>query len=178
MACDLSTIQSEACSSGIGKQQDRIKLLQWIAQLSCEISESSGAGLFTGAIIMWSGTIASIPSGWVICDGSNGTPDLRDRFVVCARQDDAGVAKTNITGALTQSGGSITHNHGVTDPGHTHLVVGDLVLNAGDKIINSSPAGDFDEISDGTVPSNTTGLTVNNQSAPQPYFALAYIMKL
>ena len=34
-----------------------------------------------GGIIMWSGTLASIPTGWVLCDGTNGTPDLRSRFV-------------------------------------------------------------------------------------------------
>jgi microcystin-dependent protein len=38
----------------------------------------------TGGIIMWSGSIASVPSGWLLCDGTNGTPDLRDRFVVGA----------------------------------------------------------------------------------------------
>jgi hypothetical protein len=38
----------------------------------------------TGAILMWSGSIGSIPSGYVICDGTNGTPDLRDRFIVGA----------------------------------------------------------------------------------------------
>ena len=37
-----------------------------------------------GGIIMWSGSIGSIPSGYVLCNGSNGTPDLRDRFVVGA----------------------------------------------------------------------------------------------
>ena len=36
----------------------------------------------SGSIIMWSGSIGSIPSGYYICDGTNGTPDLRDRFVV------------------------------------------------------------------------------------------------
>jgi hypothetical protein len=34
-----------------------------------------------GGIIMWSGTIEEIPEGWSFCDGTNGTPDLRDRFV-------------------------------------------------------------------------------------------------
>jgi hypothetical protein len=38
----------------------------------------------SGGIIMWSGSIGSIPSGYVLCNGSNGTPDLRDRFVVGA----------------------------------------------------------------------------------------------
>jgi hypothetical protein len=37
-----------------------------------------------GGIIMWSGSIGSIPTGYVLCNGSNGTPDLRDRFVVGA----------------------------------------------------------------------------------------------
>lgn len=37
-----------------------------------------------GAIIMWSGSINDIPVGWALCDGSNGTPDLRDRFIVGA----------------------------------------------------------------------------------------------
>ena len=37
-----------------------------------------------GNIIMWSGAIGAIPNGWTLCDGTNGTPDLRDRFVVCA----------------------------------------------------------------------------------------------
>jgi len=38
----------------------------------------------SGGIIMWSGLLTSIPSGWNLCDGSNGTPDLRNRFVVGA----------------------------------------------------------------------------------------------
>ncbi len=37
-----------------------------------------------GGIIMWSGSIASIPAGWVICDGTNSTPDLKDKFVVAS----------------------------------------------------------------------------------------------
>ncbi len=44
MACSLSTIQASACTSGIGKQTDRIKLLQWIAQLTCEASQAAGSG--------------------------------------------------------------------------------------------------------------------------------------
>lgn len=40
------------------------------------------AGTPTGGIIMWSGTIASIPTGWSLCNGANGTPDLTDKFIV------------------------------------------------------------------------------------------------
>jgi len=45
---------------------------------------STGTTVPAGAIIMWSGSIGSIPSGYVICNGSNGTPDLRDSFIVGA----------------------------------------------------------------------------------------------
>ena len=62
------------------------------------------AGLQKGIIVAWSGPIASIPKGWALCDGTNGTPDLRDRFVVGASQDNFGVAMTNVTASLTQSG--------------------------------------------------------------------------
>jgi hypothetical protein len=45
---------------------------------------STNALVPSGGIIMWSGSVASIPSGWVLCNGANGTPDLRDRFIVGA----------------------------------------------------------------------------------------------
>jgi hypothetical protein len=68
---------------------------------------------------MWSGTIATIPATWALCDGSANTPgpDLRDKFVVGAKQDDAGVAKSNILGSLSQSGGATGHSHS----GHANL---------------------------------------------------------
>ena len=43
---------------------------------------AGGTTIPAGAIIMWSGSIGSIPAGYVLCNGSNGTPDLRDRFIV------------------------------------------------------------------------------------------------
>lgn len=58
----------------------------------------------TGAILMWSGTVASIPEGWVLCDGNNLTPDLRDRFIWGAG-DGAPFADPGDTG------GTLTHNH-------------------------------------------------------------------
>lgn len=64
---------------------------------------------------MWSGSIASIPAGWVLCDGTLGTPDLRDRFIIGA----GGSRSVNNTG------GAETHTHGVgsyAGPSHTHLV--------------------------------------------------------
>lgn len=40
------------------------------------------SGTPDGGIILWSGTIASIPAGWALCNGANGTPDLTDKFII------------------------------------------------------------------------------------------------
>ena len=81
-----------------------------------------------GGIIMWSGTIATIPATWALCDGTANAPgpDLRDKFVVGAKQDDLGVAKTNIAGALSQSGGATGHLHSAhADLVHAGITIGD-----------------------------------------------------
>ena len=83
-------------------------------------------GVPIGGIIMWSGTVASIPADWQLCDGTNGTPDLRDKFIVGAKQDSGGVAKTNLTGALAQTGGTTAHIHSAhANLTHTGLTIGD-----------------------------------------------------
>jgi len=147
----------------------------------------SSVGFIAGMIVMWSGTVATIPSGWVLCNGSNGTPDLRDRFIIGATQDDAGVAKTNITGSLTQTGGSkdaivVSHNHTatVTDPGHTHTASGISNLGGGANAFNWSTGA-----STQTTNSATTGISVaistqgssGTNANLVPYYALAFIMK-
>jgi hypothetical protein len=126
----------------------------------------------SGVIVMWHGTVATIPSGWALCDGNNGTPDLRNRFIVCADADDGGVAKTTLTGGATQSGGSISHDHTGSCASHTHQ----LTLSQRNKDETGTLEGH-------AVVNTATGdtapaITVNSESAPQPYYALALIMKL
>jgi hypothetical protein len=75
-----------------------------------------GNAFVSGMIMMWSGTIATIPSGWLLCNGSSGTPDLRNRFIIGAFSDDSGTAKTTVTGTSTQTGGS----KDLIVPAHTH----------------------------------------------------------
>lgn len=48
------------------------------------VAAAGGGSVPAGVICMWSGSSAEIPAGWVLCDGSNNTPDLRGRFVVGA----------------------------------------------------------------------------------------------
>ena len=140
----------------------------------------------SGVIVMWSGSIASIPGGWLICDGSNSTPDLRDRFIIGARQDDSSVAKTNVTGSLTQTGGtkdaivvSHTHTATVSDPGHAHNYTGtDVPGGSGvgtrqGVLITRTTATATTGV---TVSNSTEGSSGTNQNLP-PYYALAFIMK-
>lgn len=135
-----------------------------------------------GAVTAWAGCISNIPIGWLFCDGSQvlisdypnlyaaiglgyGTPtctggfklpDLLDKFIVGARQDDGSPcqAKTNITGSLTKTGGSTTHTHpytlGCDGRGGTD---GDLI---------HPFCGSYNTGAGGSVP---------------PYVAMAYIIK-
>lgn len=149
------------------------------------LSPQWGTVFVSGMIMMWSGSIATIPSGWLLCDGSSGTPDLRDRFIIGARQDDAGVAKTNVTGSLTQTGGSkdaivVSHTHTITDPGHVHTYNRDSfdVLDGGPFTRRSGTGADPNTTSTATtgISINASGVSGTNANLP-PYYALAFIMK-
>jgi hypothetical protein len=76
---------------------------------SNEVKYRSAGVVPVGAIIMWSGNDSSIPGGWHLCDGTNNTPNLRDRFII-------GAGNTYQTGS---TGGSNTHDHGGTTGAHT-----------------------------------------------------------
>lgn len=144
----------------------------------------------SGVILLWSGSIATIPAGWYLCNGSNGTPDLRNRFIVGASQDNAGVANTTITGANTLTGGSkdsivVEHTHtGTTNTTGEHSHTFQRPASAdGDSEQNgsygttlgtysTSVAGDHSH----TFTTASTGSTGTNANLP-PYYALCYIMK-
>lgn len=67
---------------------------------------SSGTTVPVGAIIIWSGSIGAIPTGYIICNGQNGTPDLRDRFVVGAGNTFAVGNNGGFTSSATSSSGT------------------------------------------------------------------------
>jgi hypothetical protein len=147
-----------------------------------------GSSFPSGGIIMWSGTIATIPSGWLLCNGSSGTPDLRNRFIIGAFSDDSGTAKTTVTGSATQTGGtkdaivvSHTHTATVTDPGHLHtyLFPTSVGLAGGGNTLPASTGGSQNTSTATTgitVANSTTGSSGTDQNLP-PYYALAFIMK-
>lgn len=70
---------------------------------------SSKGNFPTGGIIMWSGTAANVPTGWALCNGQNGTPNLQDKFIVAAGSKFS----------ANSSGGSFTISQNQM-PSHTH----------------------------------------------------------
>lgn len=167
----------------------------------------STAVIPTGVIVMWSGLVASIPSGWKLCDGTNGTPDLRNRFVVGAGStytelatggsaDAIVVSHSHTMGAATFTGTAMSaHSHTVTDPGHSHT----YNTKTGVQPQSGSSTNCWVGNVAADTGTSTTGVTVNSASAGTPsgtiggstdttgstgtgknlppYLALAYIMK-
>lgn len=112
--------------------------------------------LAIGTICLWSGSIASIPPGWHLCDGAAGTPNLRDRFLVGAGSGFA----------VAATGGSNIHTHTGTTDGHKHDI-------AGPPDQFTAGAGFDDETS-----LNTDTFTTDPAGHLPPYYALAYIMRI
>ena len=157
----------------------------------------SGGLTPTGGIIMWSGSIASIPAGWALCDGSNGTPNLRDRFVVGAGTSYA-AGSSGADGGVTLSTQHLpSHRHtfsGTTtsngDHSHsTSIRTRTGVGNAAYTVFwadSDPPASATTSFSSSTAGAHThqyagnTEYTGSGQSfqVTPPYYALAYIMKL
>jgi len=149
------------------------------------VQGSSGTTIPSGLITMWSGSIGSIPSGWNLCDGSNGTPNLLDRFIVAAGSSYAVNGTGGATTASLVTANMPSHTHTatstVTDPGHVHS----------NGVANyTNPAGSGGGSASGGA-SNTgsavTGITVattitaagsgTSFSILNPYYALAFIQK-
>jgi len=123
--------------------------------------EPVGAGIPIGMVSMWSGSIGSIPDGWALCDGTNDTPDLTDKFIVGAGQEYAagetgGAKEVQLTEAEM--------------PSHTHP------MDQGDR---SDARQDIYRTTNDQRSSGTTGSRGGDQPHENrpPYYALAYIMK-
>lgn len=157
------------------------------------VEEVISSSLFipSGVILMWSGSIATIPFGWALCDGNNGTPDLLEKFIVGANNSG--------TFAQGETGGYANptlpqHSHGISDPTHTHTMRYQAVGNSGTPeagygivaggAFGGSIAYNFNASTRASDPAST-GITVSNYGESDitnknlpPWFALAYIMKL
>lgn len=144
------------------------------------VSAALPASFPSGGIIMWSGSIVSIPSGWALCDGTNSTPNLTNRFVIGAGN----------TYSVAATGGSadaivVSHTHtassSVSDPGHSHSLSGSNVNGSGFPAISGNAGSGAGTSSASTGISVATTITSAGASGTganlPPYYALAYIMK-
>lgn len=141
-----------------------------------------------GLIAMWSGSSGSIPVGWYLCNGSNGTPDLRDKFVVGAGNkytvgatggstDSVLINHNHIASGSTNTAGE--HNHSTQwtwyDGGAGRGLVDPVNPGSGDFYIPTTTAGAHSHTISLTI-SNTGTSNGVNANMP-PYYALCYIMK-
>jgi hypothetical protein len=112
---------------------------------------------------MWAGPIVDIPEFWALCDGTNGTPDLRNRFVVGAG-DDFEPADT---------GGQLEHEHDFTGDGHQHSVT------TTHECPGSGGVEAWSSGADGGLVNSTQAMGVTDlvELSP-PFYALAYIQRV
>jgi len=108
-----------AISSAVNSKLDSSEFESGLSELSTFPS---------GGIVMWSGAIGNIPLGWTICDGTDGTPDLRDRFIVGAGStylpdDTGGENSVQLTESEMPS-----HSHNINSAGG-HIHSGETSLN-------------------------------------------------
>jgi len=153
------------------------------------VQATSGATIPAGLISMWSGSIGSIPSGWYLCDGSNGTPNLTDRFVVGAGSTYAvnGTGGATSVTLTTNNLPAHTHTATVTDPAHSHVIAQPVTGLAGSGASGwqGSNTGVNYVTSSSATNTATTGITVANSSTGSgtsfsilpTYYALAFIQK-
>ncbi|MBB6253015.1 tail fiber protein [Nitrospirillum iridis] len=163
-----------------------------VAGLGTDVTTLKAARIPSGSILMWAGS--SIPTGWVLCDGSNGTPDLRGRFILGGSTADIGktggasTATTGSAGQHSHSGGTggtaltvdqiPSHSHGF------HTGTGEQTLQSG-FAANAQNGPAFQNLTTDaagggkahthTIPED--GAHTHTVSVLPPYYTLVYIMK-
>jgi hypothetical protein len=152
---------------------------------------AGGGFIPTGGIIIWSGAANAIPSGWLLCNGSSGTPDLRNRFVVGAGSTYAvGATGGEDTATTSSSGSGSTSTNSIT-VSRDGWGVGSQInpsspTTAGRLISGSGSVETFESLESLSSSANdlVTGShshTISNHThtvdTRSPYYALCYIMK-
>lgn len=137
------------------------------------LSFQSVEAFVSGMILIWSGAANAIPSGWVLCNGSNSTPDLRGKFVVGYHDSNGDYDVGDTGGAETVT---LTESH---MPAHTHTAT--TKGTSGSHSWTQFGAGRNDwnypgENTRGSATTHSTGGGTAHENRP-PYYALCYIMK-
>jgi len=138
-----------------------------------------------GSIVIWAGTIATIPQGWALCDGLDGRPNLLDRFV---RGVNTAVQNPGLTGGFAIVTLTVaqmaSHTHSPTGSGdHDHTIpLGTGTGTTGVQLASGLDSGNALDLGDAspTIKEGTfTGSTGGGGSHDNipPFFEVAYIIK-
>ena len=189
-------------SDPVGQADDHIRLLKSVLKstfpnltgaVTATQAQLNGALVPTGSILLWSGSTSSVPTGWALCNGqtvarSDGagnitTPDLTNKFVVCAGTSysvgsTGGATSNTPTITLTNQAVTLTeaqvpahahtititdpgHNHTINDPGHAHS----YDRSNGGTVVNGSVAavGAEQGKTNTVTGTNFTGISINTR---------------
>ena len=134
------------------------------------LSFGTASGFVTGMIIMWSGAANAIPSGFVLCNGSNSTPDLRGKFVVGYHDSNGDYDVGDTGGAETVT---LTTNQ---MPAHSHSTRWWPSGGAYNLTYPGLPGHSGGNVSGSGHGTQTAGSGNAHENRP-PYYALCFIMK-
>ena len=177
------------------------------AFVTTAIAAATAALIPAGMIMIWSGSVGSVPSGWVLCNGSNSTPDLRDKFVLGAGSTYAvgatgGSTSVTAAGTISVTGTALTeaqmpkHFHSMRGPNgpFTSTMPSATASGSGNygggtpddgttaygtnSTGGSSASGTAGTgTSNGDTHTHSASFTGSSVSNLPPYYALCYIMK-
>jgi microcystin-dependent protein len=146
----------------------------------------------TGMVMMWYGSLAQVPAGWVLCDGSSGSPDLRGRFIIGAGGSYSLGTTGGTSSATTSGSGDHTHTINGTAltvaqlPAHTHSMSNALVypatgLRFGDNASFQTSAGSSTGSTGSgeahTHTESSAGGHTHTVTTLPPYMGVYFIMK-
>jgi len=138
-----------------------------------------------GGIILWSGTIATIPTGYKLCNGNNRTPNLRNQFVLGAHSDSASVEYPNVppnnTGGIANAT-LVSHSHDFK-VGSTVTTTPSVTTSVTESEETVDESGENVQVLEEVTANNSSisivanGSPATNANIP-PYYSLAYIMRI
>ena len=159
------------------------------------VANSASSFIPSGVIVMWSGSIAAIPSGWYLCDGNNSTPNLQDKFIVGAgssyavagtggskdavvvsHSHSASTGSASLTGSITGISQSFASGGGTASGVFTKTTGNTVNLTPTTNDADDGGGVTFNGSHSHSVSVSSAGVSGTNANLP-PYYALAYIMK-
>ena len=190
----------EFTGNSITQGDFKVALNKLILYLNEVLGADGSKAIPSGIICLWSGSVDNIPDGWALCNGENGTEDLRDKFIVGAGRNYA----VNATGGNASQTVNLSGSTGATTltvnqmPSHTHYLCRNYQRHGGYSYTPIYVGDDARDVHVPYTPSNYIGPTLSaptietggsrshshslsgsaTVSTLPPYYAKCYIQKL